>query len=83
LQATMWQAQVVAGGSWLTLNPPTSGALTYPSQAPLILAINATGRPPGLHVGVVRMTTDRGQQLDIRVQLLLYVHQVMVPVMAR
>ena len=83
LQATTWQAQVVAGGSWLTLNSSTSGALMYPSQAPLILAINATGRPPGLHVGVVRVTTDRGQQLDIRVQLLLYVHQVMVPVMAR
>lgn len=83
LQATSWQAQVVAGGSWLTLNSPTSGTLAYPSQAPLGLSINAMDQPPGLHTGVVRVNTDRGQQLDIRVQLLLYTQRVMVPFVGR
>lgn len=83
LQGTTWQAQVVAGGAWLALNPPTSGSLTYPSQAPLVLAINATGRTPGLYVGIVRVSTSSGQQLDIRVQLLLYSNRVMVPLVAQ
>ncbi len=83
LQGTSWQAQVIAGGAWLALNPPTSGVLAYPSQTPLVLSINATGRPPGLYVGAVRVSAASGQQLDIRVQLLLYTHRMVVPLVIR
>lgn len=86
-----WRAWVAAGGAWLSLNSPTSGSLLYPSQVPLILVINAMGWPPGMYTGIVRVEgsyrdDDNNvvvQQLDIRVQLLLYSHRVMVPLVAQ
>ncbi len=72
LQPMNWQAQVLAGSRWLSLLPPTSGSLVYPTTTSLSLQIDASGMVPGTYVGLIRVTGTSGagsQQLDIYVQL--------------
>lgn len=71
-QALGWSASVIAGTGWLSLDPPTSGGLAYPTTTTLTVRVNGQGKAPGTYWGMIRFTSDAGGQItqrDIWVQL--------------